>query len=302
MRGRRDQPNEEKTNAPGPTPWEQGDGGSFGSWLRQQREIRNISLREISDNTKIGMRYLEALEDDRFEVLPAAIFAKGFLREYAKYVGLDADEVVNFYIAADQRRRAELDETETVVPRPQVRPGHSRMPDRLLPRLPVPVSWLVSGLVGLLLLALLATWLVRRVKGGAGGDPPAPPPIAAPVAEPAPPLPMGTPPPPQRPAIPTDSLLVNLTFTAECWVEAVVDGSQRISELRVQGESMQIPARESVVLTLGNAGSVRVEVNGRPLQLGSAPGQVVRDMVIDRGTAGLPPLAPTPGPGGGGGP
>src|SRR5919106_4236636 len=99
-------------------PWE-GEGGSFGNWLRQQREIRNITLREISDNTKIAMRYLEALEEDRFEVLPAPIFAKGFLREYAKYVGLDADEVVNFYIAADQRRRADLGVEEPPPPMPR---------------------------------------------------------------------------------------------------------------------------------------------------------------------------------------
>jgi cytoskeletal protein RodZ len=304
MRGRRDQSNEETIIVPAPKPWEGGDGGSFGSWLRQQREIRNISLREISDNTKIGMRYLEALEDDRFEVLPAAIFAKGFLREYAKYVGLDADEVVNFYIAADQRRRAELDETEPGVPRPQVRsatPHHqaSSRPLRL-PKLPVPVSWLVWGGVALLLLALLATWLVRRAQGGPGGEPPPPPAIAAPVAEPAPPVTMEA--PPTQPAAPTDGLLVNLTFTSECWVDAVADGKDRIQELHVGGESMQVRARESVVLTLGNAGAVRVDVNGRPVQLGAQPGQVVRDLVIDRGTAGLPPLpaaAPTPRLGGG---
>jgi cytoskeletal protein RodZ len=302
MRGRRDQPNDE-ASAPGPKPWEQEDGGSFGSWLRQQREIRNISLREISDNTKIGMRYLEALEEDRFEVLPAPIFAKGFLREYAKYVGLDADEVVNFYIAADQRRRAELDETDTAAPRPQVRPQGSHvggpMPQRLkIPRLPL--SWIVGGLVAMLLVALLVTWLVRRAGSEEPREEPPPaPPIAAPVVEPVPAMP-GQVPAAAPAAVPADTMLVNLSFTAECWVEAVIDGSQRISELRVQGESMQIRARESVLLTLGNAGSVRVEVNGRPVQLGGEPGQVVRDLVIDRSTAGLPPLpAATPAPGGG---
>ena len=300
MRGRRDQPYDDD-HAAGSKPWEeQGEGGSFGSWLRQQREIRNISLREISDNTKIGMRYLEALEEDRFEVLPAPIFAKGFLREYAKYVGLDADEVVNFYIAADQHRRAELDETETAAPRPQVRPPstyHGVSPPRRLrvPRLPI--SWLVGGVVAALLIALLVVWLVRRAgSAGAPEEPSEAPSIAAPVAEPAPQVPVQAP-PPQQAAAPGDGLLVNLTFTAECWVEAVVDGSQRISELRVQGESMQIRARDSVVLTLGNAGAVRVEVNGRPVQPGGEPGQVVRDLVIDRSTAGLPPLPATPAPG-----
>lgn len=93
-------------------------------------------------------------------------------------------------------------------------------------------------------------------------------------------------------ANPAAPLAVTLSFTAECWVEAVVDGDKHISELRVQGESMRIEARDSVVLTLGNASAVRGEVNGKPLQLGSAPGQVVRDLVIDRTVAGLPPLPP----------
>jgi cytoskeleton protein RodZ len=291
MRGRRDPQGDDSDGAPGVKPWEQGEGGSsFGSWLRQQREIRNISLREISDNTKIGMRYLEALEDDRFEILPAPIFAKGFLREYAKYVGLDADEVVNFYIAADERRRMDLDETEVVAARPPVR---SPLRPR---RLPLPLSWIAVGVITLLVLALLGVWLLRRDGRGATGAEVAPPPgIAAPMAE-APPQPQ--PVASAQPAVPTDELLLNLTFTAECWVEALVDERQRISELRVQGESLQIRARESVVLTLGNAGAVRVEANGRPVQLPGSPGQVVRDLVIDRATVGLPPLAaPSPSPG-----
>ena len=55
-------------------PWHQAqdlEQGSFGSWLRQQREARDIELREIADHTKISIRYLDALEKDRFDVLPA---------------------------------------------------------------------------------------------------------------------------------------------------------------------------------------------------------------------------------------
>jgi cytoskeletal protein RodZ len=294
-RARRDLPTDE--NDPEVSnPWEQGEGGSFGSWLRQQREIRNISLREISDNTKIGMRYLEALEEDRFEVLPAPIFAKGFLREYAKYVGLDADEVVNYYLTAEQRRRAALGIEE---PAPTA-PAPSRLPSRPATSAPAPGRGLLWAGIALLVVALVAlgVWLARR-DGGAE-EPQAPPPSAPPVSAPIPAPPVPTAPPAQAA---TGPFVVNLTFTAECWVEAVVDGSRRISELRVQGESMRIEARESVVLTLGNAGSVRVDVNGKPMPLTGAAGQVVRDLVIDRAAAGLPPLpaaSPAPGrPGGG---
>ena len=62
---------------------------SFGTWLRRQREVREIDLREIADSSKVSMSYLRAFEEDRFDVLPAPLFAKGFLRQYARYVGLD---------------------------------------------------------------------------------------------------------------------------------------------------------------------------------------------------------------------
>src|SRR5688572_25847284 len=82
-----------------PPPWEKEavptETGSFGDWLRRQREMREINLRDIAERTKISLRYLQAMEADRFDLLPAPIFAKGFLREYARYVGLSPDEVVN---------------------------------------------------------------------------------------------------------------------------------------------------------------------------------------------------------------
>ena len=84
-------------------PWEKEalptESGSFGDWLRRQREVREISLRDIADRTKISFRYLEAMEADRFDLLPAPVFAKGFLREYARYVGLSPDDVVNHYLS-----------------------------------------------------------------------------------------------------------------------------------------------------------------------------------------------------------
>jgi cytoskeletal protein RodZ len=289
-RARRDLPPENTPANAMVKPWE-GEGGSFGSWLRQQREIRNITLREISDNTKIGLRYLEALEEDRFEVLPAPIFAKGFLREYAKYVGLDPDEVVNFYLTAEQRYRAERggDDISGVLP----------IPTRgtVAPAPGPPLGWLLAaaGAIALILVALGIWWAVRQHRSARGEEPQveATPSTLAPMA-PAPVPSMAAPPPPPA-ANPNTPLVVTLSFTAECWVEAVVDRERHVSELRVQGESMRIEARDSVSLTLGNAGAVRGEVNGRPLRLGNAPGQVVRDMLIDRAAAGLPPLAPAVG-------
>jgi len=74
--------------------------GSFGERLRREREMRGVSLDDIAEATKIGTRLLRALEDEQFELLPGGIFNKGFVRAYAKYLGLNEEEAVADYLAA----------------------------------------------------------------------------------------------------------------------------------------------------------------------------------------------------------
>jgi len=253
-----------KRNVLRPPPWDRGgevESGSFGTWLRRQREAREISLRDIAERTKISLRYLEAMEDDRFDLLPAPIFAKGFLKEYARYVGLSPDEVVNHYLAVQPPEE----------PRPEKR-AERRLRN----------SWtygIVLGLGGLLLLALLtllAWWAEHHKQGPAA----APPPIAPPAAAIVP-----TPPPPAASQPPAGSPIeVTLDFNQDCWVDALVDGAKRTSELHVQGESMQLDAKQGIVLTLGNPSAVEAQVNGYPLAFGVKPGEVVHDFKIDLDT------------------
>src|SRR2546423_14372647 len=71
---------------------------SFGESLKRERELREISLRQISEATKINLRYLEALEENRFDALPGGLFNKGFIRAYATYIGIDSETMVNSYL------------------------------------------------------------------------------------------------------------------------------------------------------------------------------------------------------------
>src|SRR5436305_10579716 len=87
---------------------------SFGEELRREREIRAISLKEIADATKISKRFLDAIERNDHKTLPAPVFTRGFVREYARYLGLNAEEMVNRYnyaAAGDDRieKSAHLD-------------------------------------------------------------------------------------------------------------------------------------------------------------------------------------------------
>lgn len=254
--------------------------GEFGLWLRREREVREVTLEEISDVTKISKTYLKALEEERFDVLPAPVFAKGFLREYARYVGLDPDEVVNSYLSAMS------------VEEPEVGGAQGQPPGRSS------LEWLIGVVLAVALLVLVAVigfagfWAERAqradseasdVSAGEGsGGLPEPPPVSAnpvPIAA-GPSVPAAASPPPDE--IPAAPLVVTIDFTEDCWVEASVDGRRRLSELHVQGESLQIDAERRVELTLGNPSGVVVEVNGEPYSLASyRPGRVARDIVIE---------------------
>ena len=76
--------------------------GSFGDHLRREREMRGISLDEIATATKISSRNLRALEEEKFNQLPGGIFNKGFVRAYAKFLGIDEDQMVAEYVTASQ--------------------------------------------------------------------------------------------------------------------------------------------------------------------------------------------------------
>lgn len=245
-------------------PWEPGaeaDVGSFGTWLRQQRELREVSLREVADVTKISIRYLEALEQDRFDVLPAPVFAKGFLRQYATYVGLKPDDVVNSYLNALQEQEPQDEE-------PLQSEGRQTS-----------WEWASGLLLALLVVALLAlvAFLAFYAERRRSGSDETPPPIAAPPVE-------STPRPTGAVATPDAQrdvpLLVTMEFTGDCWVEAVVDDGRRLSELHVQGESLRIEAEQVVRLTLDPPDAVRIEVNGEDFEMPEPSDEVVSQVEI----------------------
>jgi cytoskeletal protein RodZ len=221
--------------------------------------MREIPLREVADVTKISLRYLEALEQDRFDVLPAPVFAKGFLREYARYVGLDVDEVVNSFLTATGEAVEGADE----VIEDAAESGKGSK---------APLFALLAVLIIVALVVVVA--LVGRAREG---QPVSASPIAAPVRRP-PEAAEETSKEPVELAMP---LTVIIDFTEDCWVEAVVDDDRTISELRVQGESMRLQAEQKVLLTVGNPGGVRVEVNGVPYGFPYTQNRIVRNLEID---------------------
>ena len=120
---------------------------SIGRYLRGERELRKFSLEEVSKFTRIKEQYLNAIEEDRFDLLPSAIYVKGYLTAYARYLGLDPNDTVLRY----QRYLKELTITE-----------EKRLEEQK-PEPPRQVSFSAKRAMPYLVLAILSTMIVLTV-------------------------------------------------------------------------------------------------------------------------------------------
>ena len=94
---------------------------SLGQDLRRERELRGISLKEISSSTKISLRFLEALEEDRLDIIPGNFFIKAILKSYAKFIGLEEDYVLNkFYEASLELKQSQESKQTKRKTRPRI--------------------------------------------------------------------------------------------------------------------------------------------------------------------------------------
>jgi len=109
--------------------------GELGNTLSRARRARAISLEDVERDTRVSRRYLQALENEDFSVFPAPVYARGFLRTYSRYLGLNPDELIRVFPNGDL--------TVDITPLPSV----SRPPAEL-----INVNWLVAGLVAIFLL------------------------------------------------------------------------------------------------------------------------------------------------------
>jgi cytoskeletal protein RodZ len=234
--------------------------GSFGENLRRERELRGVGLHEIAEGTKISVRFLRALEEDRIDMLPGGLFPRAFVKQYALFLGLDVEKAVAEFVAAHWEA-----------------PPERRAPPATVRRLPVSV-----GHVFLAVVAILAVALTLRRGGDAKRAQPEPatPAAAAPVVLPTDrvyPPPSPVPAPAAR-----DSLVLTMTAQQDCWVEVRADGETVVNRVLAQGESQTFEAQGEIVLSVGNAGGLSIRVNDRPaLPLGRS-GEVRKNIVITR--------------------
>ena len=262
---------EQSTNAPIP---------HFGEELRKEREMRGISLKEIADSTKISKRFLEAIERNDLAALPAAVFTRGFVREYAKYLGLNAEEMVSRYGDFLRAHEAEQEAKEAAQisswnaaagvketkKAPKAPPELQQRPGR---------GPLIAGLaVTAIAIAATVWWAMNRPASSDAAQ-------SATTAAEVPAAPVvteTTPPAPQN-----EGLLLQMNLTEDSWITLQVDGETVLNDELKAGDSKSFEAKNAILFkTIGNAGGLDLTLNGVKVPPLGESGDVIRNRQFDR--------------------
>lgn len=243
-----------------------------GTELRNGRERCGMSLTVLAASTKIGVATLEAMERGDFARLPGGIFTRGFLRAYAREVGLDPEETVQHYLAQFDPPPSGEPAGPEVEPEPaHVSPAEMEELEQRTQR-----KQLVGGVVALLIGSLLYfTFLGRHPAGTSNGAARAQPmaPVAPATAE------VGTSGSPGAPASASDTygsagvLHLEIRPKDACWVSAAADGRQRLQRLMTAGDHETIDATDEVTLRIGDALTCAFSINGRVARLSGKAGE-----------------------------
>jgi cytoskeletal protein RodZ len=261
--------------------------GDFGRRLREARERRGISLRQIANATKIGMRALEALERNDISRLPGGIFSRAFVRSYAIEVGLDPETTLQEFIAQFPPDSVTVGHLTSFRSEDHQAIESDRRSATTLVRLialsvPIAGAILYFSTAGRRSASQPVETETRSTAAatkpieapGLAGDP-VPRPALSPVEGPAAPVLKPIVASASLTAIPSGRLTVVLAAIGECWVSATIDGQVRAARLLKPGDQLEMEVRGELVLTAGDASALSVTLNGAAARPLGAPGRAV---------------------------
>jgi cytoskeletal protein RodZ len=243
--------------------------GDFGRTLREARERRGLSLRQIASATKISLLTLEALERNDIARLPGGIFSRAFVRSYALEVGLDPEETIQEFmgqfpqdsVTAGHPTTGRIEDHEAIESDRRMATTFLRLIFVSIPLAAIVVYFATAG----------RRAVVREVFGVQASESSASPkPVAAPQsasveAADAPPgdVPAGADRAavaPDPPAV--DRLVVQVKAVQRSWVSAIVDGQRAVQRVFQPGDEQTLEVRRDIVLTAGDGGAITVTLNG----------------------------------------
>jgi cytoskeleton protein RodZ len=223
----------------------------IGGDLRRARTARQLSLDEIANRTKINGSLLRAIEDNRFDRVPGGLFTRSYLRAYAREVHLDPETIV-------ERYRAEFEA-------PPVQPAEEESPSA------ADVDAIAmddggrrghaTGLVVVLLIGFAYFAFARNINTESASPEPKPTDaIETSARQPAPTATAGTLDDTGRRA----PLKLIIQTTANCWVDAIIDGEPVFAHLMAAGGRLQYDVREGVTIRVGDPAAFTFTLDGIP--------------------------------------
>jgi cytoskeleton protein RodZ len=264
---------------------------NFGTHLREAREKRGVSLRQIATSTRISIGTLEALENNDIKKLPGGIFSRAFVRSYAQEVGIDPDEAVREFVhqfplehvtagtkSANDRVVAHGEEG---VRRRQQQFSLAVTLAILIPIAALVVYFVVSSRRSSAADVEAATTArsAARADGVAEAG-------ALPTAQPSPSSTAGaalSPVAASNANAKTSSTAVNaneplrlrIAPSGPCWVRVSADGAIRHQKLMQKGEVFEHEAKDGFEVLIGDAGTFRYTINNRPGRTVGESGDVI---------------------------
>ena len=252
----------------------------IGDLLRRERERQNLSIKDIEKATSIRALYIDAIEKGEYKTLPGEVYAKGFVRNYANYLKLNANEIVNAF-NEEMHPQEELQDAAGSSSAEEARQEQSAERNREEYRGPkitslesYPMEKSSHGVRNALIVAVAVFVVAFAALIAFGGDeePSAPAPRAKTQTQ------QGQKPgQKQTEAAPkaADGVEVKLSFTDRCWTEVVVDGKTEFEGTAEKGKVLTLKGKDKVRITAGNAGALNYSLNGKDMGAIGQKGEVV---------------------------
>jgi len=222
---------------------------SVGEKLKEARLNQGITLQMVEDETKIRKFYLESLEKGRYEALPPEVYAVGFMKRYAKFLGLNEREIVEEFKQEAYRTESE---DEFVFDEPQ----------KSIRRIALPWKNIAAGVLFLVLVIWLGGFVVDYISDYATRPTPIQPPTVTEI----------TPPAEEPPAEPIAELVVKAIQS--CWLNVIVDEEPAFTGILSPGEERIFTGKKKVFIKAGNSGGINLNYNGKDLGVFGQNGEV----------------------------